>query len=75
MESRTEHFDIGGVCGEFMAPLTMDNATICAALEEFNPAAQQVRDVLIDRFGKETIDELERQGKLEIIHGLSVEGC
>ncbi|RKG43857.1 PLxRFG domain-containing protein [Acinetobacter sp. WCHAc060006] len=35
---------------------------------------QQVRDVLIDRFGKETIDELERQGKLEIIQDYQVEG-
>lgn len=35
---------------------------------------QQVRDVLIDRFGKETINELERQGKLEIIQDYQVEG-
>ncbi|NWK74124.1 PLxRFG domain-containing protein [Acinetobacter sp. SwsAc6] len=35
---------------------------------------QQVRDVLIDRFGKETIDELEQQGKLEIIQDYQVEG-
>ncbi len=35
---------------------------------------QQVRSVLIDRFGKETIDELERQGKLEIIQDYQVEG-
>lgn len=35
---------------------------------------QQVREVLIDRFGKETIDELERQGKLEIIQDYSVDG-
>lgn len=35
---------------------------------------QQVRDMLIDRFGKETIDELERQGKLEIIQDYQVEG-
>lgn len=35
---------------------------------------QQVREVLIDRFGKETIDELERQGKLEIIQDYSIEG-
>ncbi|WP_336982488.1 PLxRFG domain-containing protein [Acinetobacter modestus] len=35
---------------------------------------QQVRDVLIDRFGKDTIKELERQGKLEIIQDYSVEG-
>ncbi|RZG86838.1 PLxRFG domain-containing protein [Acinetobacter sp. WCHAc060033] len=35
---------------------------------------QQVRGVLIDRFGKETIDELERQGKLEIIQDYQVEG-
>ncbi|UUN95073.1 PLxRFG domain-containing protein [Acinetobacter bereziniae] len=35
---------------------------------------QQVREVLIDRFGKETIDELERQGKLEIIQDYQVEG-
>ncbi|MDD4852971.1 MAG: PLxRFG domain-containing protein [Acinetobacter towneri] len=35
---------------------------------------QQVRDVLIDRFGKDTINELERQGKLEIIQDYSVEG-
>lgn len=35
---------------------------------------QQVRDVLIDRFGKETIDELERQGKLEIIQDYDVDG-
>ncbi|WP_052417803.1 PLxRFG domain-containing protein [Acinetobacter junii] len=35
---------------------------------------QQVRDVLVDRFGKETIDELERQGKLEIIQDYQVEG-
>ena len=35
---------------------------------------QQVRGVLIDRFGKDTIKELERQGKLEIIQDYSVEG-
>lgn len=35
---------------------------------------QQVRELLIDRFGKETIDELERQGKLEIIQDYQVEG-
>lgn len=35
---------------------------------------QQVRNVLINRFGKETIDELERQGKLEIIQDYQVEG-
>lgn len=35
---------------------------------------QQVRDVLIDRFGKDTITELERQGKLEIIQDYQVEG-
>ncbi|MFW2013744.1 PLxRFG domain-containing protein [Acinetobacter bereziniae] len=35
---------------------------------------QQVRDVLIDRFGEETIYELERQGKLEIIQDYQVEG-
>lgn len=35
---------------------------------------QQVRDVLVDRFGKDTINELERQGKLEIIQDYQVEG-
>lgn len=35
---------------------------------------QQVRGVLIDRFGKDTIKELERQGKLEIIQDYSVDG-
>lgn len=35
---------------------------------------QQVRELLVDRFGKETIDELERQGKLEIIQDYQVEG-
>ncbi|WP_286433894.1 PLxRFG domain-containing protein [Acinetobacter sp. 256-1] len=35
---------------------------------------QQVRNVLVNRFGKETIDELERQGKLEIIQDYQVEG-
>lgn len=35
---------------------------------------QQVRKLLIDRFGKETVDELERQGKLEIIQDYQVEG-
>ncbi len=35
---------------------------------------KQVRDVLIERFGKATIDELERQGKLEIIQDYSVDG-
>lgn len=35
---------------------------------------QQVRELLIDRFGKETIDELEQQGKLEIIQDYQVEG-
>lgn len=35
---------------------------------------QQVRDVLIKRFGKDTIKELERQGKLEIIQEYSVDG-
>ncbi|MEG6544781.1 PLxRFG domain-containing protein [Acinetobacter bereziniae] len=35
---------------------------------------KQVRELLIDRFGKETIDELERQGKLEIIQDYQVEG-
>lgn len=34
----------------------------------------QVRDVLIERFGKDTINELERQGKLEIIQDYSVDG-
>lgn len=35
---------------------------------------QQVRELLVDRFGKETIDELEQQGKLEIIQDYQVEG-
>lgn len=35
---------------------------------------KQVRDVLIERFGKDTINELERQGKLEIIQDYSVDG-
>ncbi|AYO54379.1 PLxRFG domain-containing protein [Acinetobacter wuhouensis] len=35
---------------------------------------QQVRDVLVDRFGKDTINELERQGKLEIIQDYQVDG-
>ncbi|MBJ8476495.1 PLxRFG domain-containing protein [Acinetobacter bereziniae] len=35
---------------------------------------KQVRDLLIERFGKDTINELERQGKLEIIQDYSVEG-
>ncbi|WP_336931474.1 PLxRFG domain-containing protein [Acinetobacter bereziniae] len=34
----------------------------------------QVRDLLIERFGKDTINELERQGKLEIIQDYQVEG-
>ncbi|WMW72933.1 PLxRFG domain-containing protein [Acinetobacter bereziniae] len=35
---------------------------------------KQVRDVLVERFGKATIEELERQGKLEIIQEYQVEG-
>ncbi|ELW85699.1 MULTISPECIES: PLxRFG domain-containing protein [Acinetobacter] len=35
---------------------------------------RQVREVLFERFGKETINELERQGKLEIIQDYQVEG-
>ena len=35
---------------------------------------QQVREILIDRFGEDTIAELERQGKLEIIQDYQVEG-
>ncbi|MFW1644279.1 PLxRFG domain-containing protein [Acinetobacter guillouiae] len=35
---------------------------------------KQVHDVLIERFGKDTINELERQGKLEIIQDYSVDG-
>lgn len=35
---------------------------------------QQVRAVLIDRFGKDTIKELELQGKLEIIQDYSIDG-
>ncbi|WP_286377846.1 GNAT family N-acetyltransferase [Acinetobacter sp. R933-2] len=35
---------------------------------------QQVHDVLVDRFGKDTINELERQGKLEIIQDYQVQG-
>ncbi len=35
---------------------------------------QQVRNVLVNRFGKDTINELERQGKLEIIQDYQVEG-
>nr|WP_171494570.1 PLxRFG domain-containing protein [Acinetobacter sp. TUM15064] len=35
---------------------------------------QQVRDLLIDRFGEDTIAELERQGKLEIIQDYQVDG-
>ncbi|MDG3555625.1 PLxRFG domain-containing protein [Acinetobacter bereziniae] len=35
---------------------------------------KQVRDVLIERFGKDTINELEQQGKLEIIQDYSVDG-
>ncbi|WP_227567041.1 PLxRFG domain-containing protein [Acinetobacter bereziniae] len=35
---------------------------------------KQVRDLLIERFGKETINELEQQGKLEIIQDYSVDG-
>ncbi len=35
---------------------------------------QQIREILIERFGKDTIDELERQGKLEIIQDYQVEG-
>lgn len=33
-----------------------------------------VRQILIDRFGEDTIAELERQGKLEIIQNYQVEG-
>lgn len=35
---------------------------------------KQVRDLLIERFGKDTINELEQQGKLEIIQDYSVDG-
>ena len=35
---------------------------------------QQVRDVLVERFGEDVISELERQGKLEIIQDYQVEG-
>ncbi|MDN5625218.1 MAG: hypothetical protein L0G96_18950, partial [Acinetobacter sp.] len=56
--------------------LTMDNAVLFSRRTKSNSGSttQQVRDVLIDRFGKETIDELERQGKLEIIQDYQVEG-
>ena len=54
----------------------MDNAVLFSRRTKSNSGSttQQVRDVLIDRFGKETIDELERQGKLEIIQDYQVEG-
>jgi hypothetical protein len=35
---------------------------------------QQVRETLINRFGKDVIEELERQGKLEIIQDYDVDG-
>ncbi|ENX57663.1 MULTISPECIES: PLxRFG domain-containing protein [Acinetobacter] len=35
---------------------------------------QQARDALVKRFGEDTIAELERQGKLEIIQDYQVEG-
>lgn len=35
---------------------------------------KEVRDLLIERFGKDTINELEQQGKLEIIQDYSVDG-
>lgn len=35
---------------------------------------QQVREVLVERFGEDVISELERQGKLEIIQDYDVEG-
>lgn len=35
---------------------------------------QQVRDVLVARFGEDVVSELERQGKLEIIQDYDVEG-
>lgn len=44
------------------------------ALDNSGSTTQQVRDVLVDRFGKDTINELERQGKLEIIQDYQVEG-
>ena len=36
---------------------------------------QQVRDALIKRFGKDTIESLEKQGKLKIVESSDVEGA
>lgn len=37
-------------------------------------STQQVREVLVNHFGETTINELERQGKLEIIQDYAVDG-
>lgn len=42
--------------------------------DEIGSTVQQVRDVLINHFGEKTINELERQGKLEIIQDYAVDG-
>lgn len=42
--------------------------------QKTSSSIQQVRDVLVERFGEDVISELERQGKLEIIQDYQVEG-
>lgn len=55
-------------------PRTQEDSTRTSQSDNSGSTTQQVHDVLVDRFGKDTINELERQGKLEIIQDYQVEG-
>ncbi len=60
---------------EFSSKNNSDTPLIAVALKVIQVLQlNKYENVLIDRFGKETIDELERQGKLEIIQDYQVEG-